>query len=411
MSKLQTFSAIIFVTSHPYLSDPLFKALAPKLAGCLCKLLDVAEFASFRAENVARDKALTGVFSSVVKLSTTRLEAIEQSPGLFRIITSGWRFSREVGRTLTAMKPAMIVLTTDLTLMSRICHQWARRNQVPIILIQPSFFTSRPVHRNWKSKLLYEVVNKLLGVPYFRKQPNWGMENQSAHLLVWGERTQQMFQGREGPLQITGNPLHDELAASIENHRKQMEVNWASEKPLLITFFTANVEQFMEDREQEIYHHLLREICMPSDQYQIQLKIHPREKVAKYKAILGEAGSVVTYITGNSIEEVYQQTDVHLSVMSSTAVNALILGVPVLFMNPCGNTYFRDAISFLSPNTYLGANSVEQFHERLTEIRTPGFLSDFWKQSDHALEASVHKVDGNANQRVLTAIGQVLKRG
>lgn len=178
---------IIFVPTYYYLSHTLFFSISEKLSNYKKVYFNTKERNQwiFNKKEIKKDEVLS-YFDYYCEINNER----DYKNSKFRILQKIFEYKRYINNIkniLNEIKPIAIITTSDMSYSARICNQWASKNNIPVIIIQPSFLNFKMTDYNLKKRVKYLLFNKILNIPFYRKQVCFGNENKNNYLfLFWG---------------------------------------------------------------------------------------------------------------------------------------------------------------------------------------------------------------------------------
>jgi len=172
---------IIFIPTYYYLSNPLFFSITEKISKYEKIYLNTKDFWQYNKGKIDRDEILKYFdnYYEIDQIFNQKYNKLSKLKKVFEIR----KFIKNFRNILYELKPVTIITTSDMTLSWAICNQWARKNNVPIIIIQPSFFDFKKNNYDFKRRFKYLLFNKILNIPIFKRQDYIGNEDKNNYLL------------------------------------------------------------------------------------------------------------------------------------------------------------------------------------------------------------------------------------
>lgn len=297
---------IFFLAGYDYLSLPIYLELSKKITEYDIFYLNTEEFG--KVNQKTRDKEL------IVSL----YENIEKNILPNKAKSNLKNFKRNLKELVNKYEPIAIMSTSDLSvsyhalkLVTNISMTW--------ILIQPSFFQFGQPEFPFKNKLKNLINYYLRKRPIRRFQNNWGMEYLEDFKLVWGDYFNEKIKAKR--VFSVGNFRLEEY---FRNRRNVMSIS-------NVVYFTAPLELILDSKKMKALNDTLSQIVSQNPDINFTIKVHPREELRPYKSQF-QQGQNVQVIQNQSLLDIYKKNDLHLSVMSSTCMEAMAMNLPVAFI-------------------------------------------------------------------------------
>jgi len=316
---------ILFSSSSLYLSFPQFKAIISEFKDFKKVLLNVNEPTTSDIDNnYIKNKNILQIFDNYIKL-----EPIKQSQ-LSRFITYK-NYKKSLTKYLYKINPDLIVSGSDLSLSSRVMFSWSRKIGIPFVILQPSFIEGVPSKYGLIERVKYIIVNKIFGLPLYRKQNLYGNESQKSYLFLWGRYFIQNPQRKN--LFILGNPAFDNLFRNF--NAKRIIKN-------TIIICTENIE-FLGINYADKVNRIYIEAIKSKPDIKFFIKVHPRESKEKYENLFPrDKFPNVTIVKDENLYELFILCDVQISVASFSSFEAAAMGLPIIIVRPDNEIKFPD---------------------------------------------------------------------
>ncbi len=353
---------IIYNVSYDYLSVPVFNSYSKILGKDYKHVLDYFPdpFITQDNTNIWKkiedsffDEVLINDFSEI-NLINELLKEQRYIKNYLKIIYYLKKFKSKVLNLLSEISPDIIVVTSDLSFISRIFSEYSKDRDIPFILIQPSFLLSphKSKYKKLRGKILYYLFNGMLGIPLFNRQEQWGDESRDSIKLIWGDKFKGLIKSEN--VHIVGNP-------AIRNYQNidytngkiiKAKLGIKSETPVI----TICTEGFGGMIDEEQVNNIYKETIINTPEYHFIIKVHPRDEISFYeKYFTGTGINNISVINEIPLLDIYSFTDVQLSVNSYSSLEAILCGIPVILvkrelLNQVN--YFDDAIILNSNDTF-----------------------------------------------------------
>ena len=380
---------ILFSSSSLYLSFPQFKAIIPEFKDYKKVLLNVNEPATSKIDNnYIKNKNILQIFDSYIKL-----KPIKQSQ-LSKYITYK-NYKKYLTKYLYKINPNVIISSSDLTMSYRVIISWCRKNKVPFIILQPSFIEGIPEKYGLIKIAKYIIINKVLGLPVYRKQNLYGNESQKSYLFLWGKRF--VLNPKRKNMFILGNPAFDSLFSNFSADRRIKNA---------IVICTENLDFYGKEIFNQVNDIYLEAIKLKPD-IKFYVKIHPRETIEKYEEIFPKHRFPNIIIVKNQdLYEIFKICDIQISVASFTSIEAAAMGLPIIIVRPDNKmkffSHFGEDIDIRVINKKDIVYSIDL-----------ACSNKYWKQFLNKREKYFKKIlfsaDSHSSQRVANVIKNLIK--
>lgn len=287
----------------------------------------------------------------------------------------------ETTRHLIAVKkPSIIITTNETSTYGRVACKVANLESVPILDIQHGTIADEPRY----SRMFADI--KAVEGPEIKK--DYLKRDVAAKKIV-----------------ITGQPRYDALAKKQGIPTKQETYNKLKINPQKkIIVLTTQVPECDEHFIRTAYNAVkdMKDIVLV-------VKMHPAERTqAMYYRVRKETG-IKNIIIGKDIHlyGLLNASELMMTVFSTTALEAMILGTPVLTINLSGEP---DIMPYASSGAAFGVYKAEDLKKAINNILTNKKTQQKLKKgSQKFIYNAAYKMDGNANQRVVSLIKKLKK--
>lgn len=308
-----------------------------------------------------------------------------------------WLFCREFVRLVPAVaagehivfrhRPALIVSADDADQRCRVFSLLARSADIPTLLVQQGLsFKDYP---EWR--FLSHGMVAAMG------------ESSLADMIAQGVDPDRIV--------VTGHPGFDSLVstdrADMLKVRQELAV---SEHHRLVLFASqpSYIGAFDQPQKRtEMIKTVVRVVGSVKD-VTLVIKPHPGEKRNELAALIGNASHVVLTDGAVSIAPLIKACDVFVTFFSTTALQALYVGKPVITIDVPGNGGGR---LYTDSHATWVARSAEDLKTHITNLCSAERV-EYMKLKEEArrrfLHEMVHHVDGKATERVVQVVADLL---
>jgi len=305
----------------------------------------------------------------------------------------------EAAAALEGVKPGVAITYAEAGGWGRALMLEARRRRIPTVGLQHGF-----IYRHWLNyrhapdEMRPDPVNpRDLGFP----APNRTLlfDGYAAHYLEEA--------GGFDPetLTVTGSPRLDALASEAaavtdDDVRRARESAGASGTQALVAVFTKYREAA------SLLPALIAAVSSRPD-VQLVIKAHPAETADVYAPAVAGASNVRVAGPGARLAPLLRASRAIVTVNSTVALDAAVVGVPALVLGSSGNLQ-----PFVEAGLMAGARSADTVSEALTRILYDGeFRRQLEERQRELLAEYGMRADGNAAARSADAILELVPRG
>ena len=333
-----------------------------------------------RVENVLKTVKKSSIRHDIWNPQESKDKNYEKNPpSRYRIIS---RVIAKIIDISNIEKPNIVITMTDGPSLETIAIQTGRMLNIPSLLLQVGV-----IGPNYKCQNF--LVDKIAIMGQFSKNV----------LVKCGVD--------ESKLIVTGRPTYDVLARADEVFDKEKictELGIAPGKKIIL-FATEN----LPPRERDIiFYAACRAINNLSDM-DFVIKVHPAElDYAVYGKVANEMGLNPVVTKDINIYEVIYVCDAMITMFSTTALEAMILGKPVITVNL---TDMKDPMPYAETGAAIGV-----YREKDSVPAIEGVLTDRTVQERLAVNrgefvyAHAYKQDGKATERVANLIDKMIEK-
>ncbi len=184
---------VIYIIAYKYLSLPLYRCIAETLKDDYENYLLYFEepFINQEISYYPIENSLFREFRIFIPDEIKRVKEIiknnqiQKNIHIFVKDLVNYKFNLE--KEIKKLEPDIIITTTDSSFISRIIANYSNKNNIPLLLFQPSFIDPIPFNllKIIRDKFYYLIFNIILRIPIFNWQPYWGNEAKNAYVFIW----------------------------------------------------------------------------------------------------------------------------------------------------------------------------------------------------------------------------------
>jgi len=273
---------------------------------------------------------------------------------------------------------------------------------------------------------LYTLLGKKYGIPSLEVQfglagPE-GIEWQffdACHLAVRSQRWYDALLRHgvpAGKMTVTGSPVYDDRGgetdgAIIRSGTRDLGVPPAHRLALFASFWShTTVEKWANSGRLDRAKRLVFEAASRVRGLTLVVKPHPRENVARTRALAGDFRNIVFVSAEEDIRNLIPVCDVFVSFGSTTIQSALIAHKPVIYPYFEGLLWWSDDDMFLKSGAVYNPRSVQELEHVLNSVVDGSILAS-QKTLEPArkqfLQDWIHSDDGQAANRIAILAGQM----
>lgn len=415
---------IVLAGSRYYLALPLFSAIARASTRWRSVFLDLRESGSGGSGGAGPkpDADLLAAFSGHAAVEDAVVRAAMEAKTVWSRVRATRRLNEVLVTQLADLNPSAIVVVDDVYgPTARLCNHWADRCGVPFVVMQAVPLKLKTRGRaSLGSRLRRRAVNALAGLPVYNRQTHWGQESPRSYAFLWGEYFKAQYEAagkNVSRFKVVGNPMFDAFRYDREWKAEQKRVYLEQEglpitpaAPLVAVCtqpLTTAYEAFGPQEWQSIYGMVRQTVIRRPDAFFI-LKVHPREDPARYAALFGDVPHAnYRIVHRHPIERLLIAADVQMSSYSTTSLQALVYGTPVILLRTSAIDAYYEGAELFEMAAAVKAASVEELDAALRVVTTPGFVREFGPRRATFIERTVHAVDGRSGARFFQALDEV----
>ena len=300
---------------------------------------------------------------------------------------------------LNKIHPDAIISGNDSQVSDRVMFSWCKKKKIPYIVLQPSFIDNvLPERFGFTKKAKYVLINKILGIPKYRKFDIYGNESQKSYLFLWGKYF--IPNPKRKRMLIIGNPAFDELFRSFPPERNAKKKVIICTQPFLDLIFGQETEK----RALDIYLKAIK----AKPEIEFYIKIHPRENIEKYLKIFPKSKFPNTTVCKNQdLYELFKRCSVQISVFSFTSFEAAAMGIPIIIVIPHKNPKFPDDFK---GEIEIRVTQVDEIVNALNLALTDKYWNEFLKKREEYFRKRINFTDGKNAKRITDIIRKIINK-
>ena len=391
---------IVFLPSHSYISIPQYFSVVPKITDFNTIYLDAKDpiGANYNKSFYENKESILEYFNSYHELSElpfdigVKLTTWEKIKKL-KVFKD---YKRMVETYLDEIKPSAIVSTSDMSTSDKICSVWCKKNKVPYIILQSAKDTwVRKDKIGIKFKIKYFIINELLGIPKYRKQPLLGNEAPWSFLLLWSKP----FGGnmiRENTY-FVGNPAYDKLFNNFSQTRTIKNNICICTSPL------SEISSSLDKKMKQMYIEAVRR----KPDITFYIKIHPRESVEPYQQFFPkEKYPNVNFLKDYDLHELYRNCDAQMSSSSNTSLEAAAMGLPIIILNPKDES---EQIEHFWEEIAIKVTDQDKITDAINLVMSKEYWDIFLEKRGKYFNKMLYSDDGQSGRRAAEKIIEIIQ--
>ncbi len=197
---------------------------------------------------------------------------------------------------------------------------------------------------------------------------------------------------------ITGQPRFDLIQRVKTNGREVLEkLNIPAGKGVVV-LATQPLHSLWTEEERKEFLETIIEGLEQLPEKQLVIKLHPAEEEEDYRALLGKTGWQVVLCRDIDLYALLRACELLITVHSTVALEAMILGKPVITVNLTGRP---DVMPYAASGAALGVYRPEDLVPAMTRaLSDPETRSELARNRKKFVYEHAYKLDGRATKRV-----------
>lgn len=414
---------VVYIPTYYYLSHPIFFNLAQGSKGQFTNIyfntLDPC-FSRYNEDGIKKEEIIK-YFDEYFEIQPPvwngeNKRGFDKYKSLLEFIFRYRKFTAKLEKCLERLDPAAVVTTSDLGgYVNRSCNSWCEKKGIPFIIIQPApaadVIENRGLRTQAKLKLRYLIFNRVLEVPLFQRQAVYGNERKENYLFLNGNYYLNGYRGREieKNISIVGNPAVDPILGNTfpKADLRELGLEKAKDYSAIITICTEGLDGIIDERHiDELNKSYMFAVEQNPDLFFV-IKVHPRESVETYvDSFKGLSSDNYRILKDINLYQLFTVTDVQISVASTTSLEALVFGIPIVIANPGNNIKLKEVFN---GEIELKAESREELSKNIRRSLTEEYRKDFRSKREKYIISRYGYLDGNSSRRVIEKIKEIME--
>jgi CDP-glycerol glycerophosphotransferase (TagB/SpsB family) len=226
---------------------------------------------------------------------------------------------------------------------------------------------------------------------------------------LYGENSARIYKNlgvEDKQLKIVGNIRFDELFSKMKSYNRESTLNkigvQTNKKVILFTSQPVTYE------ENEL---LLNEIFsefskLPKENYHLVIKLHPAEDGRLHNNI-AKSFDNYTIIKDIDIFEIIHASDLVITYWSTTGLEAMVLGKPVIVLNLSGKP---DKVAYARTGAALGVYKKGHLKQSILKcLYNLALRKKMFDKQKNFIFSESYKIDGKASERIINLINEMIK--
>ncbi|NHJ04814.1 MAG: DUF354 domain-containing protein [Candidatus Heimdallarchaeota archaeon] len=388
---------IVFVAPYRYLAFPYYKEIIPflKNKGYKSVFLD-----SIYDDDIDYDLSIG--FDEIYQIeNASNIKTSKKNNKLLNNIQKVKQQKKSILSIIKSLKPIAVISSSDLTLNDRIISRWCIKRKIPFMILQAGIVEGTKEKLNkptLKHRFLYNLFNKILNIPLFRRQKIYGNEEiNHTHLLIWSKYF--IFNEKRKNIYFIGNPTFDKLFLMFSDKRSIKSK---------IVICTENIDDLygidLFNKIVDIYIEAIRKL--PNLFFVI--KVHPREPIEKYEKIFNQYQFPnIEIVKEVNLYDLFKECDIQVSVKSGSSLEAAAMGIPVITVVP--SELYDQMTDFFQGEINIRVSSAEEFIEAINKLLDINYWPIFLEKRKKYFENIMHSADGQSSKRTADTIVHIIE--
>ena len=206
---------IVFLPTYDYLSNDLFLSFIDRLSEYDTIYINNDEY-----QPIEKNSNIIKKFSKYFEVYSGY--NFTSKPSFQKKIKSFFNnilFQKKLNLFFKSLDPDLLITTSDMSVAFKGIKAYCKINNIPIIIIQPSFFDYEKIYKiNYKDRTR-KFINFFIEI--YPKQALWGNEDKETILFLWGSYFKNYYSNKKD-IRIVGNPKYDTY---ISNNLQQFDID------------------------------------------------------------------------------------------------------------------------------------------------------------------------------------------
>lgn len=274
------------------------------------------------------------------------------------------------------MKPCLFVCTDDLNPVASIFVHEFKKNKLPTLLIQ------------------HGMIGNLRLSNFI-----------SDKIAVWGDYTKKVLVGklRRDPraIVVTGNPFFDQ---SYPRYRYKPRFAGLRKKQRVFAILTT----FYDDSKKEV--EILEKILLSLTSFKdvkIRVRTHPGQEISLIKEFIRRKNLKIKINEAISLQEFVKSSDLLLAQDTSTGVEVILLGKPLVYLNLMGE---KDSMPYAKFKAAVGVYKTATLKLKIKKLLKSKGEQKAMQKGQRQFIKEYLRLDGKSASRILDLIKKSAKR-
>lgn len=389
-------NVIVFIAPYKYLAFPFYKEIIPHLKNHGFKSV----FLDLVYDDIYPDQSIG--FDEIRQIENTNNRKVSKENNNFlKNIQKVKKQKKMILPIIESLNPIAVISSSDLTLNDRIISKWCIKRNIPFMILQAGIVEGTKKGQNrptLKHLFFYNLFNKLLNIPLYRRQKIYGNEEtKHTYLLIWSKFF--VFNKKRKNIYFIGNATFDKLFLRF------------SEKRVLknkVVICTENIDDLygidLFNEIMDIYIEAIR--SLPNLDFII--KVHPREPFEKYERIFKHHQLPnIEVLKDVDLYELFEECDIQVSVKSGSSLEAASIGIPVITVVP--NELYNQMTDFFRGEINIRVTSGEEFIAAINRLLDSNYWPIFLEKREKYFDNIMHSADGQSSKRTADIITNIIE--
>ena len=363
--KSKTQHKILFIPTYDYLSEDMVLSFI--------QYLDKYELIYLHHDEYSKLKMNKHIMKYTHHYETinTNIQTALRIPVVYKfmkLLVYNRKLKKQVLNKVKYYSPSIIITFSDLSISINGIKEYCRINDIPIIIMQPSFFDSKiqslPFPEMIKSKLR-KLLNPILDI--YPRQQLWGNEVKESILFLWGSEYKKLYSD-DKDIRIVGNPVYDHYLDNLmaKENREILKKELFQNNEDIVLICTEAFGGIISCAQTRMLYKFYDEIIRSNPTWNFIVKIHPRDDTERIKSHFKNNPPNIVFVSNEyNLKSLFGISSAQVSVASVTSLEAVIYSCPIILINPNNkmnvNSFFNNTIEYK-------ASTVDQFNKCLAEL-------------------------------------------
>lgn len=329
-------------------------------------------------------------------------------------------------KVIEKVRPHVIVVTND-TGPAATFIKLGRIKKIPTLAIQDGYLARRVQKTptdflRWKKYLLWRLLSSISCIPIVEKLAiflgwrtrvlDWGFGGVDVYAVIGNRSKQVLVSCGVSPqrIVITGYPLFDKTYQLPSFEKEKVKQQFGLYDGCVVLLVT---QPLVEDGLWKPYMHekLVKSVIQATEQLNLQfvIKLHPREVMEKYEAIIkGKENKKVIIVKNVDLHKLLQISDVVIVISSTVGLWALVYNKPLITITCFSMGHYN---MYESEDMAIAVKNLENLPEVLGSIiENKKGRSKSLRITKERLYDHLYRLDGKASERIAKLITNLIDR-